>query len=93
MRADVERQYDRYNELWKAHGDLLIEAQTLHSQVPIRSSSVEQKARAVYPEAQAIGPKVRGSAGELKWSDSEHQWLSWEVRGWFESQGSRRRQS
>ena len=37
LRADVARQCNRYNEFWKAHGDLLMEAHTLRSQVPIRS--------------------------------------------------------
>jgi len=35
LRADVARQCNRYNEFWKAHGDLLMEAQTLHSLIPI----------------------------------------------------------
>ena len=55
LRADLEHQCDRYNELWKAHGDLLMEAQTLRSQVPIRKSGAQVEgvklgARAVRPE-------------------------------------------
>ena len=38
LRADMERQYDHYNELWRACDDLLMEVQTLRSQVPIRIS-------------------------------------------------------
>ena len=38
LKADAERQCDRYNELWRAQGDLLIEAQALRSQVSILSS-------------------------------------------------------
>jgi len=39
LRVDVERQCDRYNKLWRAHGDLLMEVHILCSHVPIGSSS------------------------------------------------------
>jgi len=42
LRADASRQSKRYNELWSSHGELLMEAQALHSQVLILSSSIEQ---------------------------------------------------
>ena len=38
LRADVESQCDRYNELWRAHNNLLVEAQTLRSQVLNKNS-------------------------------------------------------
>ena len=38
LRANIKRQCDRYNELWKTHSDLLMEGQLFRSQVPIRSS-------------------------------------------------------
>ena len=59
LRADVERQCDCYNKLWRAHNDFLMEAQTLHSQVLIRNSGGRAEGEAVGPGPRAVSLRAR----------------------------------
>jgi len=75
------RQNDHYIELWTAH-NLLMEVQTLHSQLPIRGSG--GRVEGVSGRFEGSSGRSGGSsgrAGGAERSDWENQRPAWEVSG------------
>ena len=59
LRTHKLRQSRRYDELWRSHDELLIEAQKLRSQVSVLNSDRGAEGQAINLEVQAISQRSR----------------------------------
>ena len=80
---DSERQINRYNELWTAHDNLLMKAQTLRSQVTILSSGGRAEGTSGWFEgvsgwaegaSSQVGGASRQSEGPSNWAEGGNRW-------------------